>query len=83
MMRVVQGNGTLLMKYQQLQKVAFQLAQALGDPVMTEQLAQAILMENGQTAEIPHTENTDMQPVTAEPAHMTRARAQAEQSTQV
>lgn len=83
MMRVVQGNGTLLRKYQQLQKVAFQLAQALGDPVMTEQLAQAILMENGQNAAVPYAAEPDRQAATAEPAHMTKARAQAEQSTQV
>ena len=46
-MQRVSKNGTMLQKYQQLQKIAFQLAQ-LVDPAMAEQLAQAILAENGQ-----------------------------------
>lgn len=46
-MQRVSANGTMLQKYQQLQKVAFQLAQMV-NPQMAEMLAQAILAENGQ-----------------------------------
>lgn len=83
-MRKVQQNGTLLQKYQQLQKIAFDLAQ-LVDPAMAERLAQAILMENGQepvqSAADPSAVNQT--PTTAEPSFMENARAKAQEVTQV
>lgn len=80
----VQENGTLLMKYQQLQKIAFDLAQ-LVDPAMAEQLAQAILMENGtEPAGAPVDPNAlSGNPTTAEPSFMENARAKAQEVTQV
>jgi hypothetical protein len=80
----VQENGTLIMKYQQLQKIAFDLAQ-LVDPAMAEQLAQAILMENGaESADAPVDPNAlSDNPTTAEPSFMENARAKAQEVTQV
>lgn len=90
-MQLVAKNGTMYQKYQQLQKVAFQLAQTV-DPAMAEQLAQAILMENGQNP-------TDVEPIksglsmpdintdgtvkTEEHPFVQQARANAQESTQV
>lgn len=83
-MQKVQQNGTLLMKYQQLQKVAFQLAQ-LVDPSMAEQLAQAILMENGTdpTGATVDPNAIKQNNTTAEPSFMENARAKAQEVTQV
>ena len=83
-MKMVQQNGTMFQKYQQLQKVAFQLAQALGDPAMTEQLAQAILIDNGQNTSVPFAADpSNFETANNEPSHITKARTQAEQSTQL
>ncbi len=83
-MQKVQENGTLLMKYQQLQKIAFDLAQ-LVDSAMAEQLAQAILMENGQEPAQGQADPTALSsnPTTAEPSFMENARAKAQEVTQV
>ena len=78
----VSRNGTMLQKYQQLQKVAFQLAQSV-DPVLAEQLAQAILVENGQNP-IELTQGIDGSGVdntTAEHPNVERARNTAQSNT--
>lgn len=84
-MQTVQQNGTMLQKYRQLQKVAFELAQAV-DPMIAEQLAQAILMEQGQNpvgafGADPQALNENT--TTAEPQFIDKARAQAQQTTQI
>lgn len=77
----VSANGTMLQKYQQLQKVAFQLAQAV-DPQLAEILAQAIFAENGQNP-VPN-ESADINLSTnGEHAFVEKARANARNSTQV
>lgn len=83
-MRKVQQNGTLLMKYQQLQKVAFQLAQ-LVDPAYAEMLAQATFAENGvdPSGATVDPNALNQNPTTAEPSFMTNARAKAQEVTQV
>lgn len=85
-MQRVSKNGTMLQKYQQLQQIAFRLAQ-LVDPVMAEQLAQAILAENGQN---PLGMTGDVNPealnqVSGESEHpfVANARANSQKSTQV
>lgn len=83
-MRKVQQNGTLLMKYQQLQKVAFQLAQ-LVDPAYAEMLAQATFAENGvdPSGATVDPNALNQNPTTAEPSFMANARAKAQEVTQV
>lgn len=85
-MQMVSKNGTMLQKYQQLQQIAFKLAQ-LVDPAMAEQLAQAILAENGQNLS---SLTGDVDPealnqISSEGEHpyVTKARANSQQSTQV
>lgn len=86
-MQKVQANGTLLMKYQQLQKIAFQLSQMVPDEGIREQLAQAILYENGvgdqpvESAADPEALNEET--TTEEPSFMDNARAKAQEVTQV
>ena len=85
-MQRVSKNGTMLQKYQQLQQIAFRLAQ-LVDPAMAEQLAQAILAENGQN---PLGMTGDVTPeslnqISGESEHpyVTKARANSQKATQV
>lgn len=83
-MQRVSKNGTMLQKYQQLQKIAFQLAQ-LVDPAMAEQLAQAILAENGQN---PLGMTGDVNPealneMDSEHPYVNKARANSQKATQV
>ena len=85
-MQRVSKNGTMLQKYQQLQKIAFQLAQ-LVDSAMAEQLAQAILAENGQN---PLGMTGDVNPEAlnqaggeSEHPYVKNARANSQASTQV
>lgn len=82
-MQVVQSNGTMLMKYQQLQKVAFELAQSV-DSDLAEKLAQAILMENGQNpVGESRADPGAIQEASAEPRIVSNARAQAQEATQI
>lgn len=85
-MQRVSKNGTMLQKYQQLQQIAFRLAQ-LVDPAMAEQLAQAILAENGQnplgmTGEV-NPEALNQVSGESEHPYVTKARANSQKSTQV
>ena len=82
-MQRVSKNGTMFQKYQQLQKIAFQLAQVV-DPAMAEQLAQAILAENGQNP-MEHTGNVTPEALTTNGEHpyVEKARANSQRVTQV
>ena len=90
---LVTENGTMLQKYQQLQKVAFKLAQDVDAQYgtnMAEMLAQAILAENGQNP-VPEGEvNTELEETNSdgtvkpnEHPYVENARVQAQSSTQV
>ncbi len=92
-MQTVSANGTMLQKYQQLQKVAFQLAQQVdlqNGTNMAEELAQAILAENGQNPAVNNNSgdvslqesNADGTLKTSEHPFVEKARAQAQESTQ-
>lgn len=91
---LVNTNGTMLQKYQKLQEVAFRLAQdvdARYGTNMSEMLAQAILAEQGQNSAPRQTEqggnlqevNSDGTISPEEHPYVERARAEAQNSTQV
>ena len=86
---MIMQNGTMFDKYQQLQKIAFNLAQQVdmqNGTQMAEQLAQAILVENGNNSEEP-SGNLSVDGITeddtSERSFMTNAREKAQASTQV
>lgn len=91
-MQMVSENGTMLQKYQQLQKAAFQLAQlvdAQNGTDYSEGLAQAILAENGQNP-LPEETNVDLPALnddgTLKPDEhpvVANARQHAQEATQV
>lgn len=87
--QMIMQNGTMFDKYQQLQKIAFNLAQQVdmqNGTQMAEQLAQAILVENGNNSEEP-SGNLSVDGITeddtSERSFMTNAREKAQASTQV
>lgn len=90
---LISENGTLMQKYQQLQKVAFDLARdadARYGTNMAEGLAQAILAENGQDPIPQGNEDVDLEETnpdgTVKPEehpYVENARAQAQAATQV
>lgn len=87
-MQMVSSNGTMLQKYQQLQQVAFMLAQQVdmqNGTQMAEQLAQAILAENGQNpADIQTIDgSSDVSLDNGGNTIVDNARAKARQATQV
>lgn len=87
--QMIMQNGTMFDKYQQLQKIAFNLAQQVdmqNGTQMAEQLAQAILVENGNNSKEP-SGNLSVDGITeddtSERSFMTNAREKAQASTQV
>lgn len=90
--QLVTQNGTIYEKYQQLQKIAFNLAQQVdmqNGTQMAEQLAQAILAENGQNTVEDANGNISVDGITtdsqssSEHPYVRNARTQAQESTQV
>ena len=80
MQRVMQ-NGTIMQLLLQYQQIALQLAQRVGDPMLVEQLSQAVLQSGGQAmpqaADLEHLDGQTEHPF------VEKARANARESTQV